>query len=77
MENGERKLLKIELKHEMEDEFSKSEFDHSFGYDSPLNDLDSIHEESDRMFPLPINPTFDLDIQFQVWEISITKLRYT
>ena len=59
-------MLKVELEHDLEDDYAKSEYSNSFGYDSPLNEMEVDSGELDNIFPLPINPQFDLQIQLQV-----------
>ena len=66
MVNNDRRMLKVKLEPELEEDYAKSEYSHSFGYDSPLNEMEMESEESDNIFPMPINPAFDLQIQLQV-----------
>ena len=72
--SNDRRMLKVELEPDLEDDYAKSEYSNSFGYDSPLNEMEVDSGEFDNIFPLPINPQFNLQIQLQVSNAYIKTL---
>ena len=48
------------------DNYLKNEYENSFGSELSLSGIESFDKDPGNNFPLPLNPQFELQIQFQV-----------